>query len=272
MLVTTKIVSAARAKEFQDIAKRGPAARQGGICFSGVGDVVMLYKRKQGSQHFFWGEDVIGHASRNRTPSHPVKLSGLRRLYQAHSAFGPYGPETFRSVASGSGKHDRNRLLTLIQSKGAEEHIDRMTMRSRRFGDVKPSLANDQIGIRSDDVDVIASESHPVGYLEDRHSRMCAQNVGKFALLGIEMQHHNEGAAIVGRRSVKELAKRFDAASRRTDPDKGHLQNFGRGYMRDFGCACTAGALWTRLVIGLFADGSLSIPNCRSESRWLTPT
>jgi hypothetical protein len=103
-----------------------------------------------------------------------------------------------------------------------------LAARVRWRGHVQATIADLQIGIRSDYIHTIGREPHAVLDLNDRHRRAGAQDAGQFAFaLRIEMQHDNEGRAAVGRHRVEETAQSFDAAGRRADADNRHSCGFG---------------------------------------------
>ncbi|WP_290892109.1 hypothetical protein [Hoeflea sp.] len=214
------------------MAERRPAVRGGGFDLGRCCGIAVAHEGKQGFGHLFGSEHVIGHVRRNRAPRHAVEFRGLGRLYQRHAAHRPDIPQPLGSVPPRSGEHDGDCALALVRGERREQHIDGVAMAVglRRPGHLQSAVADLQIGIGRNHIDVVRLNSHTVLNLNDRHRRVGAQDAGQFAFaIWIEMQHDHESTAAVSRHHVEEAAQRLDAACRRPDSHNWNSRVFGRG-------------------------------------------
>jgi hypothetical protein len=105
-----------------------------------------------------------------------------------------------------------------------------MTLATRlgRLGHMQAAILDLDVGVGGDDVDVVGRDPHAVFDLYNRHCGAGAQDMRHLAFaFRIEMQHHDEGAATVGRHGIEEMAKGFDATSRCADTDDFNLARVG---------------------------------------------
>ena len=78
----------------------------------------------------------------------------------------------------------------------------------RWLGHMQPAVANLQLGIGRDDIDVVGDDPHSVLDLSDGHLRASTQDTRHLAFTGrVEMKHDDESATAVGRHGIEKSPK-----------------------------------------------------------------
>jgi hypothetical protein len=93
-------------------------------------------------------------------------------------------------------------------------------MRASRGGRREPqdALADAEVPIRRNHVDVVPLDGGVAGHLPHRHRRVLAQQLGGQTFVGgIQMLDHHERHAAVGRHGPEEAGEGFETAGRGAD-------------------------------------------------------
>nr|WP_246806116.1 MULTISPECIES: hypothetical protein [unclassified Ensifer] len=130
-LVVAEIVPVSSVHDLQNLFDRRFPVRAVGLYLGGIGNVAMVDVGDQGRGHSVRRKNVVGKTGSDRAPRHAIEFGRLRRLYQAHAAFGSDVLQAFGAVAPCPGKHDRDRTLALLRGDRGKQQVDGMPLPAR---------------------------------------------------------------------------------------------------------------------------------------------
>ena len=226
-LVAAEVEVKPGAEEGQDPGQVFRTALLAGGSLPRQGGVGMLRVPQQHLRNLFYRQHVVGRVGGDRAPRHAIMLSGGGLLDEGNTADRLDLLQAERAVGAAAGEDDADGPLLLILGQRPEEKVDRHVRRSSRGGRREPqdALADTEVAVRRDHVDVVSLDRRVAGHLPHGHLRVLAQQLGGQALVGgIEMLDHHERHAAVGRHGPEEADEGFEAAGRGA-----HAHNHGTG-------------------------------------------
>ena len=180
----------------------------------GATHVGMLDESQEDLGHLLHGQDVVDQSRGDRAAGHAVVGCRLRVLGQGQAAVGLDGLQAVRALGAGPGEDDADGLLVAVLGQGVEEEINGYPPPAAlgRRGQVEHLVADGDVLVRRNDVDMIGLDRHSVLRLHDRHGRVRGEQLDHVALAGgVEVRDEHERQAIVRRHRIQERAERLEA-------------------------------------------------------------
>ena len=188
--------------------------------------------------HFGRRQHIIHQSGGNGATRHAVVFGGFGILRHRHAAFGLDRSHALSPVATSAREYDADGPLVLVEGQGAEEKVNWKALAARfgRFQQLERAVYKGHVPVRRNSVGAVGLDRHTVRNLEDLHTGIAPDQLGKNALVvWSQVLHQDEGHAGigVGRHAGKEGFKRRQPSGRCADADNGASRGAMLGWRVD---------------------------------------
>jgi hypothetical protein len=174
-------------------------------------------------RHLLGRQHVVHHARADRAAEHGVVPGRFGRLRHHHPAVLLDRAQAERAVAARARQQDADGAVALVLRQRVEQAVDRHPQARRRGRLHAQHAALDrQHRVRRDHVHVVRLHRGLVAHLLDVHARRLAEQLRhQRGVVRVEVLHHHERHAAVGRHRGEELLEGLEPAGRGAHPDYG---------------------------------------------------